>query len=522
MDEEQGGAGPLGAAGMKAKTTSKLPTVNENGQTHDAATKKTHKTKKKDAVDRSCMYDCDVTFSGKRYSAKGTVKKDKHGSSKSVASLANSVAACSINGKSFGGDGSVVHNAAGEPDPVMCQRVKEAIGGSLCMSEVELWEDGSGNYRASLHLVIHPIAVLPPGEAIDIRTSLRNPAEVIFQVLLHVDFTNPDAVLNYILKRMKVSFPHLKTKKQRLQMLRIHPRYMAMVRNIKHLLGKKGNFTFQYRVLIGDPLNSRKPTLAVADCLVLAKEDPLFFGIHKHSNATGTHVHLEFKEKDKKFSPVSYEGDASANPIGNTPPRPSRGRFDFDGSSGHPASVPEEVQVNSPYPPFASASVNDGDDEAYTFVEEESSSDEESDDDDDENSTLSSKSDNKMDVDSSSTSSDEIIAESCLDESGQFSEELLMKQLVAQCYARMQTKPKHTKKKSRTPEGSFDDDSKTSHVTRGTADRDGKRKVPKKPESQAQEELDSATRKSSKSKKSTKSKLSHKSTKSKKAHKKSE
>ena len=217
VDEEQGGAGPVGAGNMKAKTTSKLPTVSENNQAFDTATKKTLKThkSKKHASDataaKSCMYDCDVTFCNKRYSSKGTVKKDKHGSNKSVASLANSVAACSINGKSFTDDGSMLHNGQDGINPCMSTRVKEAIGGGLCISEVDLWKDGSGNYRASLHLVIAPIAVLPPGEAIDIRTSLRNPAEVIFQVQLHVDFTNPDKVLSYILKRMKVSFPHLKT-----------------------------------------------------------------------------------------------------------------------------------------------------------------------------------------------------------------------------------------------------------------------------------------------------------------------
>jgi len=88
----------------------------------------------------------------------------------------------------------------------MVQRVLEAIGGSLCISEVDLWRDASQNWRASLHLVISPIAEPPPGNTINIRTSLRNPAEVIFSVVLSADFTHPDVVLNYVLERIKKSF----------------------------------------------------------------------------------------------------------------------------------------------------------------------------------------------------------------------------------------------------------------------------------------------------------------------------
>ena len=48
LDEEQGdGGGPVGGGGMKAKTTSKLPTVDKKAeQTFDAATKASKKTNK--------------------------------------------------------------------------------------------------------------------------------------------------------------------------------------------------------------------------------------------------------------------------------------------------------------------------------------------------------------------------------------------------------------------------------------------------------------------------------------------
>jgi len=160
--------------------------------------------------------------------------------------------------------------------PRALQRVPEAIGGSLCISEVEIWKGGSQSWRVSLHLVILSLAELPPGNGINIQTSSRNPAEAIFQVMLLSAFANSDAVLSCVLKRIKIAFPHLKTKKQRLQLLHIHLRHTSMIENLMRLLRLKSNFAFDHRMVIGDPSNPQKPLLQAADSLVLASEDALF------------------------------------------------------------------------------------------------------------------------------------------------------------------------------------------------------------------------------------------------------
>lgn len=283
--------------------------------------------------------------------------------------------------------------------------------------------------------------------------------------------------------------------------------YSAMVVNLKYLLRTKPNFSFQYRILIGDPCNPHKRTMSVADSLVLASEDNLFFGIHKEVTVSGTHVYLEFKEKVAEFVPVDYSG-MKTSPIGNTPPRPARGGILFD-EELHGSSVPEEVQVNSPHPGgFAHQEDEEDEDSEYDSTNDSS---------DDDDSTISSKeSADDMDVDDSVTSSSS--KDKCLDENGQCSEELLMKALLQEHQAKRNKKAHHHRKKARTPDGSFDDDSKTT-ITRGS-DREGKRKKAKQPESQADAVLDGATQKSSKSKRSAASKKTHKSTKGMKPNKK--
>jgi len=110
-----------------------------------------------------------------------------------------------------------------------------------------------------------------------------------------------------VLKRTKIAFSHLKTKKQRLQLLHIHPRRASATENLMRLLWSKSNFTFGRRMVIGDPPNPQKPLLQAAGSLVLASEDALFFGINKNVTQSGARSHFEFKEKDEKFVPAGLE-----------------------------------------------------------------------------------------------------------------------------------------------------------------------------------------------------------------------
>jgi hypothetical protein len=144
---------------------------------------------------------------------------------------------------------------------------------------------------------------------IALRTSTQKTHLAILQFTLSKDFTNPSIALSYMLDRIKAEFPDL-TDAHCHSLLKLHPRYAAMRNNLSLLLGDKDSFVMEVRVPVFD---DRGRPMPISNQLVLAEEDPLFFGyeVKTIGDHGGTNLYFEFKAAGKMFRPIKYDfGDA--------------------------------------------------------------------------------------------------------------------------------------------------------------------------------------------------------------------
>jgi hypothetical protein len=299
-----------------------------------------------------------VAFCNRTYAGDGTIARKASSSSRSVASLGKSIAGCSLNGM------SVTNTDNSNQTPVLGYKADRPIDGSLMFSKVDIWQDSSLNWRASLQLTITELGVaLGIDSILDGRISSTDKTVVVFLVGMHPDISHVDSSLAYMLEDIKKVYPHLTSDEQARQFLHQHPRYLAACQNIRDLMaGLEEGATpiFTYRCRITNPLNKEKPSLCVADQLILPSEDRLCNGATVVTSLSGatTHVHYQFKERSVPFGMVNHGGALPQPPCFSSPVRPGLG-----GALGR---VPEEIAT-----PCRDDSSLDTEEEDYVYDDDE-------------------------------------------------------------------------------------------------------------------------------------------------------
>ena len=156
----------------------------------------------------------------------------------------------------------------------------------------------------SMRVYVSPLVKLDPSKVIALRTSTQKTHLAILQFTLSKDFTNPSIALSYMVDFIKAEFPDL-TDAHCQSLLKLHPRYAAMRNNLTLLLGDKDSFVMEVRVPVFD---DRGRPMPISNQLVLAEEDPLFFGYEVQTMEDGgTNLYFEFKAAGKTFRPIKYD-----------------------------------------------------------------------------------------------------------------------------------------------------------------------------------------------------------------------
>jgi hypothetical protein len=410
------------AKGMDAKTT--MP--NGDDDTYDARTKKTKRTSFDDSA---TMYPSSNTYATKKPKATSDV------------SVAHSCAGVSFAGKSVAQDGRTVSSRACtvpgfENTPVMIHVIDKKVGGNLVLSQVDGWDDNSCNKRASVHIIISPGAILGENE-ISLCVSTTNPTMLVIHLEITPDFANPDKKLAHYLPKIAQAYdiPMKGNWKQKaLHILRQTPRYIECCKTLKAFLGSKSKFVLEVRV---------KCPFAIDDNPVTIEEDNIFYGSDVVSKSSGTNLFIELKEKGKTFKPVKMNGLVDDATVVGSP-----GGFFTPVKSG---SIPFNINI----PSFSKPRRTDDDDDDSTIPSDESSAviaEEVSDNDD----------------------AMSVIAEEGSDDDSQCTKLTLQ---LSRLLKKMET-AKHARKKSKVVAASSTASIGT-HTTRGTEDREAKRKSPK-------------------------------------------
>ena len=288
--------GPAGS-GMKAKSTTAKSVAANAAASVSASSKKP----------RGGMYDCDdvtVSYGGKQYSNSGKSR------AASVCSKGDvSIAGVTLNGKPVhSGRGVGMADTDQPKPPVMLNVVERAIGGAISMCQSDGWLDMNSNSRSSVRLYISPLVKLDKEKGIALRTSTQKPHMAVIQFELTKDFTDPNVALDYMIDRIQHEFPTLSVQNCH-HFLQLHPRYAAMKANLKLLLGNRSAFIAEVRIPVFD---DRGKPMSISSQLVHDSEDPLFYGFHvKDLAAGGTNVYFEFKSADKPFIPLVYNDNKS-------------------------------------------------------------------------------------------------------------------------------------------------------------------------------------------------------------------
>ena len=407
--------------------------------------------------------DCDVSvcFGGKEYSKSGktpTTDAKTVSSKKSVASL------CTFNGKQFGG--------ANKPDskyPVLATELTGFLDGNGVLTACDGWMDKEGNDRSSVRLYVSPLLLAAADEKIVMRTSTQKGKEnvLIIQFKVSKEFTVPDLALSYMLERIKEHYGCSNEVAQ--QLLHFHPRFAAMTQLIKSRtkkafeINEDEDFICEVRVSAYDRIGKPMP---IADELVTAEEDPVFYGFHaEQSDCGGTNVYLEFKRSDRKFAKVTYdlaEAEEATFYLGSH-------------------KLPKNVFTKSPAAHrFRTSVIHEGDDEDNSSIESEESFHsadlktptpkkarvhaEDVDDDDD-------------DVDAVSVKLRGLNMKE-LSRIAQAANDLMVERVIQTQLSTDDSKETPPKKK-KGAQGSASVSGSIGNATRGSADREAKRKVPR-------------------------------------------
>lgn len=263
----------------------------------------------------------------------------------------------SISGKSFDAKGNHFKN---DPRavlmPVHSVVVDKAIGGAVAFSQVDCWTDYGLNKRASCMLTLNP-GVQVPGEVLQCRTSTLDPHVVVLSFILPDKFTNIDKKLEYLLERIATAFPD--TKGDRFACMRVlksQGRYISAKANLKSLLGSVcTHYVTEHRLTI--PF---EPDASI----VTQDEDAIFHGFFVDEDVeTGEcNLFFELKEKGKPFAPVLYDG-ASKESV--APPSSARKSMFSDFKMG---SIPENITFASPIGKHRSSTADDDDDDNSTIA----------------------------------------------------------------------------------------------------------------------------------------------------------
>ena len=290
------------------------------------------------------MFNCDITvaYGGKEYSNGGkSVKNGSGGTVKSTMSRGT----VTMNGQHYSEAGATLGSDVAAP--CMLEKIVTPIGGKGVLASSDGWDDKAGNRRCSMRIYVPPIFTLDTTEPMSLRTSTREKHLVCFQLELREEFTDPDKSLQYMVARIceVTNYEYSVC----VQLVQSHPRYAKMTKNLAAMKGTKTKYVIEVRLAALDsangPLSTKSPP-----SLVLDSEDRFYYGFkYDPMDFGGTMIHLEFRDGDSEFKPLTVAQAASrlftdpfANkPFGETTPF---GTTPFGGMGG----IPEDLEFVTP------------------------------------------------------------------------------------------------------------------------------------------------------------------------------
>ena len=303
---------------------------------------------KKSAVDQASLAMSRMTLGGSKrtkkttftmYSCSGSVK-----SSKSMKTTAN----FSFAGKSCANDGTVKGSAGnGFEKPVISTTLDKAIAaGVLSFGQVDHWGDDQLNKRASTHLMLTNGTCL---NALSCRKSETDQKVLVLLLGISTNFTDLDKKLEHLIPLIMHQLD-CEAEVAR-KFLNTHPRTLAAKKNLQKLAGS-GNIEAleNGEVLLAEV--RIKYEFEVAEDLVTTGEDPVVHGWTMKGpdkESDEYHFYFELKERGKTFKPVTYNASSAKKKSTPQLKRNKKSMFGYGMPSdpGMP-SLPEEVSFKSP------------------------------------------------------------------------------------------------------------------------------------------------------------------------------